>query len=145
MDSAAMHVKKLIKNLNDRRPPCLETLNSEVIDIDLETQTATLHFDIPLSFCHSVNIVQGGFVTAMLDAACSHAAFSSGGEISSVSTLEIKVSFLRPSRSGKFKCTAHITRIGGSIAFLEGQLFDKSGELTATASSTAKLIKPRTD
>lgn len=145
MDSATSHVHKLINNLNERRPPCLETLNSQVLDIDLEKQTAALSFDIPLAFCHSGNIVQGGFVTAMLDAAMSHAVFSAGREVSSVSTLEIKVSFLRPSRAGKFRCVGKITRIGGSIAFMVGELFDDSGELTATATTTAKLIKPRSN
>ena len=145
MNSATSDVSKLIKNLNQRRPPCLDTLNSQVQKIDFEQQTATLSFDIPLTFCHSGNIVQGGFVTAMLDAACSHSVFSTGRDVASVSTLEIKVSFLRPSRAGKFECIAKITRVGGSIAFMAGELFDESGELTATATSTAKLIKPRAD
>lgn len=145
MESVTAHVDNLKNNLNQGRPPCLETLNSQVLAIDLEQQTATLSFDIPLAFCHSGNIVQGGFVTAMLDAACSHAVFSAGREVTTVSTLEIKVSFLQPSRAGKFQCIGKITRIGGSIAFMVGELFDESGVLTATATTTAKLIKPRTD
>ena len=145
MDSSVTQVSKLINDLNRRRPPCLAVLNSEVVKIDIDQQTVTLCFDISLNFCHSRNIVQGGFVTAMLDAACSHAVFSARREIQSLSTLEIKVSFLRPSRAGKFSCVGKITQIGGSIAFMVGELFDQKGELTATATSTAKLVKLRTE
>ena len=131
---------ELIKQLNESQPPCLVMLNSQLVDIDESLQSATLSFDIPLSFCHSGNVVQGGFVTAMLDAALSHSVFSAGRDILNVSTLEIKVSFLRPSFSGKFKSVGKITRIGGSIAFMAGELFDEYGTLTATATTTAKLV-----
>ncbi|GIR69646.1 MAG: hypothetical protein CM15mP74_08970 [Halieaceae bacterium] len=36
-------------------------------------QKAVFTFTVPLEYCHSGDVVQGGFVTAMLDAAMSHA------------------------------------------------------------------------
>jgi uncharacterized protein (TIGR00369 family) len=88
-------------------------------------------------------VVQGGFVAAMLDAAMSHAVFTNIENVVALPTLELKVSYLAASLAGSFTAKGKIIRAGKSIVFLEGQLFDEQGELTATASSTAKVILPK--
>lgn len=90
-----------------------------------------------------MDIVQGGFVTAMLDAAMFHAAFGLHPDITNVATLEIKVSFLEPSRAGRFHCRGRLLKLGRSTGFMEGELFDENGVLTATATTTARLVRSR--
>jgi uncharacterized protein (TIGR00369 family) len=57
-------------------------------------------------------------------------------------TLELKVSFLRPALPGRITGTGRVVHRGGSIAFLEGELRDEAGELLATATATARIIRP---
>lgn len=134
---------KLIQLLNDKLPPCVTVMNGKIIALDRSQKTAIASFEIPLGFCHSGNMVQGGFVTAMLDATMSHAVFVAVGDVCIVPTLEIKVSFIAPSLAGKFTAEGRVIKLGKSIAFLEGCLYNPEGELTATASSTAKIIRAK--
>lgn len=55
----------------------------------------TMEFTLGLEFCHSVDVVQGGYVTAMLDAGMSHALSATGQRKIGASTIDITVSFLR--------------------------------------------------
>ena len=58
-------------------------------------------------------------------------------------SLEIKVSFLRPTRPGRITGTAHIVQRTPDTAFAEGELRDSRGRLLATASSTLRIFKAR--
>ena len=138
-----MTSEEKINQLNDHRPPCLDSLGAAVKSMDHEEKSAVMTFRIPLDFCHSGNVVQGGFVAAMLDAAMSHAVFTNIDNVIALPTLELKVSYLAASLAGGFSAKGRIIRAGKSIVFLEGELFNEQGELTATASSTAKLILPK--
>lgn len=129
----------MVESLNERRPACIETLGGHTVAIDKAAGSCTMEFELGTEFCHSVDVVQGGFVTAMLDAAMSHAVFCSHPDITTVATLEIKVSFFEPSRAGRFRATGVIRKMGRSTGFLEGELYDENGLLTAIASTTAKL------
>lgn len=93
--------------------------------------------------CHSGNIVQGGFVTSMLDASMAHAAIVRSGLTMRVPTLELKVSFLQVCHPGPHVTEATIIRWGRSVAFAEADLWDAEGKLIARASSTCKLTPIR--
>lgn len=131
----------LILSMNARRPAFLERLGGTVEALDRAAGTCTLSFDISTDYCHSVDIIQGGFVTAMLDAAASHAAFALVDGVTALATLEIKVSFLEPSRAGVYRAVGIINRVGQSTAFLSGELYSDDGRLTAMATTTARLIR----
>lgn len=131
--------------LNAHQPGFIRMLGGRTVDMDPEAQSITFEFDVSTDFCHSVNIVQGGFTTAMLDAAMSHAVFAMLGRenIVNVSSLEIKTSFVAPTLAGKQTAVGRIVKSTYKTAFLEAQLFNPEGELTATASSVAKLVRAK--
>ena len=133
-----------IDRLNANRPACLVALSASVVEMNAEEKSAVMNFTIPLDFCHSGNVIQGGFVAAMLDAAMSHAVFTNIDHVIALPTLELKISYLAASLAGPFSAKGFIVKAGRSILFLEGKLFNEQGELTATASSTAKVILPKT-
>lgn len=133
----------LIPALNARRPAFLDKLGGQVVALDRAAGTCTLSFDISTDYCHSVDIIQGGFVTAMLDAAASHAAFALVDGVTALATLEIKVSFLEPSRAGVYRAVGIINRVGQSTAFMSGELYTGDGRLTAMATTTARLIRKK--
>ncbi len=140
IEKSDMDNEQILTALNNAPPPCMVSLGASILSVSTEDATAELSFDMPLAYCHSGDIVQGGFVTGMLDAAMTMAVFAAQGGVVNLPSLEIKVSFLAPSRAGKFIGKGRILRAGKSIVFLEGELFDEQGVLTATSSSTAKVI-----
>jgi len=131
---------KLIARLNAHAPPALKTLGGSIVSYDDSTQTMVMNFHASEAFCHSGDIVQGGFVTGMLDATMSHAVFAAVNKPIVLPTLEIKVSFLEIARMGDLVASGTVVRLGKSVAFLEGQLKDPQGKLLATASSTARIL-----
>lgn len=131
----------VIEQINDRGPTFLGMLGGQLVDFDSDKTACTFEFNISKNFCHSIDIVQGGFVTAMLDAAMSHAVFIGEKDIINVSSLEIKTSYLAPTRAGKLRVEGWVIKQSYKTAFLEGQLYNQDNELTATASSVAKLIR----
>jgi uncharacterized protein (TIGR00369 family) len=129
----------IIETLNGRRPACIKTLGGKTVAIDREARSCTMEFELGTEFCHSEDVVQGGFITAMLDAAMSHAVFCNNPDIVAVATLEIKVSFFEPSRAGRFSAHGVIRKMGWGTGFMEAELYDENGLLTAIATTTAKL------
>ena len=69
---------------------------------------------------------------------------SQGPKVIAISTLELKINYVAASLAGPFSAKGTVVKAGKSIFFLEGKLFTERGELTATASSTAKVILPKT-
>jgi uncharacterized protein (TIGR00369 family) len=110
------------------------------IEYDETTKRVVLEFTARSEMCHSGDVVQGGFVTGWLDSAMSHAAVHACNGERVPASLEIKISFFRPAHPGRVRAEGWVVRIGQSIAFLEGRLFDAAGEVLATGSSTAKMV-----
>jgi uncharacterized protein (TIGR00369 family) len=98
-------------------------------------------------FLNPAGVVQGGFLSAMLDSAMGASAVTgaAGGRRVSVANTEMKVSFLRAAHLGdELTCTARVLKAGSVISFLEGRIVNHRGELVATASSSY-LIRERTE
>ena len=136
-----MSKQETIDRLNQNPPGFIEMLGGRVAAINPHEETCTMDFDVGIEFCHSIDVVQGGFVTAMLDAAMSHAAFGIDESITNVSSLEIKTTYLEPTRAGRMRAVGSIVKSGYKLIFLEGHLYDEKGLLTASASSVAKLVR----
>ena len=56
-------------------------------------------------------------------------------------TIELKVSFLRPAKPGRLVGRGRIVHRGGTIAFLAGELLDESGQVVAVGSSTTRILR----
>lgn len=135
-----MATEEFIDVLNAHAPAALEKLRGRVVSYDDDSRTIEMHFDIDHSFCHSGNIVQGGYITGMLDAAMAHDVFCVLGRYAIVATLEINVSFLEVASPGQLIAKARPLRLGKTVGFLEAELFDPDGKLLAKATSTARII-----
>ena len=95
-------------------------------------------------FLNPAGIVQGGFLSAMMDSAMGASAVLSVRDRKVyVANTEMKSSFLRPARNGDvLTCTASVLKPGNVVTFLQAQVRDDAGTLVSTASSTY-LIKER--
>jgi len=62
-------------------------------------------------------------------------------------TTDIRVNYLRPITvlTGEITATAKIEKIGKKVIFVNGSLYDKSGKVYATASSTELVVKVPND
>ena len=136
-----MTSEELIAELNRHAPDALKKLNGRVGRYDEDSGVLEMHYAIDLSFCHSGDIVQGGFIAGMLDTAMAHVTFLHLGGLAIVATLEIKVSYFEIARPGALTSKARIVKLGKSIGFYEAELFDEAGTLLAAATSTARVIR----
>ena len=100
-----------------------------------------MEFTASEQFLNPAGVVQGGFITAMLDDTMGPAAVSQLGSGYFAPTLELKVSFLRPVGPGRLVADGRVVHMGKSIAFLEGSLADEEGNVVATATATARVVK----
>ncbi len=133
--------EKIIEKINRGAPGFIRLLGGKMVDFDTKKRACTFEFDIGKDYCHSVDIVQGGFVTAMLDAAMSHAMFLHEPEVVGLSSLEIKTTYLEPTRAGKLRVEGWSIKEGYKIVFMEGHVYNADNILTATASTVSKLSR----
>ena len=90
-------------------------------------------------FANPAGMVQGGFVCAMLDDAMGSTASISQRFAILVPTLQISVSYLRPTPMSRVIARGEVLRMGSSTAHLQGSLRLPDGTLLATASASAVL------
>jgi len=130
-----------LERLNANLPVFMQLFDGKVSATDPEDGTATLTFTVSANLCHSGDIVQGGFVTAMLDAAMSHAVFAYDDTVANLSSLEISTRYLETTRAGALTAVGRIVRLSHKTAFLDGQLFNAESRLLATTQSVAKIYR----
>ena len=102
-----------------------------------------MEFEAIHDFTHSDGqVVQGGFVTGMLDAPMAHLLMGLFNFKVIPMTLDINVSFLAPSRQGKLVAIAEVLQLGKSTAFMTSKLHQQ-GILVASSTSTVRLVPSR--
>lgn len=136
-----MDIGNMIDAMNAHSPPALKKLGGRVHTYDEDERVIEMRYRLDDSYCHSGDIVQGGFVAGMLDAAMAHAVFAELRDFVVVATLEINVSYLDIARPGELSAFGRIAKLGKSIGFLKAELRNDDGDLLAYATSTAKIIR----
>lgn len=89
-----------------------------------------------------IGVVHGGLVCTLLDSVCGCAVQSMLPQGVGYTSLEIKVSYLRPVRADSGVLTAHgwVPRPGRRASFAEGDVRTADGKLVATATSTCLVF-----
>ncbi|MBQ9056470.1 PaaI family thioesterase [Rhodococcus sp. (in: high G+C Gram-positive bacteria)] len=85
-----------------------------------------------------IGTVHGGIVCTLLDTVCGCALHSTLPAGQGFTSVEIKVSYLRPvhASSGVLTATGTLVKAGSRMGFTEGVVTDSQGKVVATASST---------
>ena len=93
--------------------------------------------------CNSFGVAHGGLLMTLLDVVMAHAARSEETPEqalhTSVVTVEMKTSFMRPGR-GPLRGHGRLLHRGAKLAFCEGRIEDDSGRLLAHATATFKFV-----
>ncbi|MFL4472697.1 PaaI family thioesterase [Paeniglutamicibacter sp. MACA_103] len=123
-------------------PPMNSHVGLEIIsvadgDVLMSAQPDDSHYN-------PIGSVHGGFFATVLDSVAGCAVHSTLPAGVGYTSLEIKVSFLRPITAETGAVTAHgwVTRRGRSATFADADLRDSGGRVLATASSTCLIIHP---
>lgn len=98
---------------------------------------ATPEYGFPTS---SGPVIQGGLVTALLDAAMGGATWTVLDEDQAFLTADLRVEFLRSSRPGLLVATGTVVRRTRRIVFCSGQLRDGEGTLLAESRCTQAVL-----
>jgi uncharacterized protein (TIGR00369 family) len=122
-------------------PPAAALLGWELVSVDPDAGTIEVAFTATNQFLNPVGVIQGGFLTAMLDDTLGPALVATLGPDQFALTVDLHVQFLRPARPGRLTGRGRVVRRGQDVAFLAGELRDDSGQIVAAATATA-LIRP---
>lgn len=125
---------------SEEEPNSLRMLGWKLLDWDPEAQKIKVGFQTRKEFRNPGGVIQGGIIAAMIDDAFGPMCIMASGRTKRPLTLDLNVSYMAAGNHGKFTCEARIIRQGKSISFVEGELFDASGELVARATSTVRLV-----
>ena len=126
--------------LQEASAPCTKTLGAKVIQFCSEPPEIAMEFEAIHDFTHSDGqVVQGGFVTGMLDAPMAHLLMGLFNFEIIPMTLDLNVSFLAPTRQGKLVAKAEVLQLGKSTAFMTSKLYQKD-ILVASSTSTVRLV-----
>ena len=135
-----MDQKEIIKLLQNNKPPCLETLRGDLLEFDEAEKIMTMEYDAIPEFCHSESeIVQGGFITGMLDSTMAHLVIALEKFQYNPVSLDINVSFIAPAHPGTLIAKSKILKMGKSIVFAYATM-KQNDEMVASATSTIKLF-----
>ncbi|WP_394770457.1 PaaI family thioesterase [Lacisediminihabitans sp.] len=117
-------------------PPIVHLMRMRPVAAEVGRVTFTC--DPDESHYNPIGTVHGGLVCTLLDSVLGCAVQTTLPQGQGYTSLEIKVSYLRPvmADTGQLTAVGIVTKPGTRAAFAEGTVHDANGKLIATASST---------
>ena len=108
-------------------PPYAQLLGWRPLDARTQEGWIKVAFEGKQEFCNRAGFVQGGFLSAMLDPAMAATVILMSEGRLYTSTVSITVNFLAPAKPGPIIVEARVTKLGKTIAFVEGNLLAQDG------------------
>jgi uncharacterized protein (TIGR00369 family) len=107
----------------------------------LEPDHTVVEFDAGPQHANPMGTLHGGLFCDLSDYAMGMAWVSGLNEGESCTTIELKINFLSPFRTGKLIAEARVVRRGRNVGFVECDVRDDNGKLLARASSTCMTLR----
>jgi len=104
---------------------------------------ATVEFEASRRYANPMGTLHGGVLCDLADAAMGVAYLSTLAEGETLTTIELKINFLRPVWNGKLRAEANVVRAGKVVGLIECDIFDERQRLVARASSTCMTLRGR--
>ena len=120
-------------------PPISVTLGMELLEYG--DGKATMAMAVGTRFYNPLGTLHGGILVSLADAAMGIALGSTLAEDETFTTLELKVNFLRPVRSGRIMAEGSIVHRGATIALVEVVVRSDDGKTVARGTATQMILK----
>lgn len=124
-------------------PPVSQLLGLRVLRCDVGSGEAEAEFHAGEELTTTGGRVQGGMVVAMLDEAMYAAACTLLETHEYSPTIDLNATFLSPAPAGRLVARSRVIRRGGSILFVEAEIFDPEGNLVARATASCRVLSTR--
>jgi uncharacterized protein (TIGR00369 family) len=109
--------------------------------VQAENGTAVVEFVADERHANPAGTLHGGVFCDIADAAMGFAYYTTLEAEESMTTLELKINFLRPVRKATLRAKAKVVRAGRLIGLVECDVVDEQGRLVARASSTCLTLR----
>ena len=107
------------------------------------TGRATVEFEASGQYANPMGTLHGGVLCDLADAAMGLAYLSTLAEGETLTTIELKINFLRPVWNAKLRAEARVVRAGKVVGLIECDILDERQRLIARASSTCMTLRGR--
>ncbi len=123
----------------DMAPPSAKWMGMDIIEHDPSKMYSKVSFEPNKDMINFGGVIQGGFLTAMMDDTMGFNAFICLGMKMTMASIDLHTHFMKAVPLGPITIEAWVTRAGKSVVFLEAKLHGEDGELAARATSSSKL------
>jgi uncharacterized protein (TIGR00369 family) len=107
----------------------------------VEHGRAVIEFEAGPQHANPMGTLHGGVLCDIADAAMGMAYAAALGEGESFTTLELKINFLKPFRTGRLTATGRVVKAGRTVGLVECDIVDDKDSLVARASSTCMTLR----
>jgi len=121
-------------------PPPVATLVGFTLGA-VEPGSAVVEFEATERHANPMGTVHGGILCDVADAAMGMAWGARLAEGETFTTLELKINFLKPVRTGRLIATGRLVKGGHTVGLLECDVVDDKDRLVARASSTCMTLR----
>ncbi len=121
-------------------PPPIATLIGFTLTA-VEPGRAVVELEAAPRHANPMGTVHGGILCDIADAAMGMAYAASLDDGESFTTLELKINFLKPVRTGKLIATGRVVKGGRTVGLVECDVVDDKERLVARASSTCLTLR----
>ena len=108
---------------------------------DVEPGRAVITFDAENRHANPMGTLHGGVLCDIADAAMGMAYAATLDENETFTTLELKINFLKPVRTGRLVATGRVVKAGRTVGLVECDVLDDKEPLVARASSTCMTLR----
>lgn len=121
------------------RSPYWQLLGMELLDMKNGWAKVRLPFENKLT--NPTGTAHGGAIFSIADAAAAMAAMGTVEKGESVTTIEMKINYVKPFVSGQIIAEARIAHKGATIALGDVDIFNEKGDLIAKGQATFMVLK----
>jgi uncharacterized protein (TIGR00369 family) len=121
-------------------PPPVATLIGFTL-AEVEPGRAVVTLDADRRHANPMGTVHGGVLCDIADAAMGIAYAATLDEGETFTTLELKINFLKPVRTGQLVATGRVVKGGHTVGLVECDVLDDKEHLVARASSTCMTLR----
>jgi uncharacterized protein (TIGR00369 family) len=120
-------------------PPVADTIGMRLVAAS--PGEATFELDVQQRHANPMGTVHGGILCDVADGAMGVAYASTLDEGESFTTLELKINFLRPFRTGRIRAHGRLVDRGRNVGLVECRVVDDEGRQIAHATSTCMTLR----